>query len=288
MLADDGQILVWYLPEEAEPNELDKLEQIGNIIRATDTKHRPLFTYASNSDAEYLKRVSGIVDAVGYGTYPSYYAPHPRIIVKQRIDWAYKCGVPVVIAALEALEGKFNWVRRKDVRFDAYQSLISGAKGIMWYAYYYAKPRPELLEAVLEVATELNGPENLGEVLLLGKEPKSLQCILLEGPTLSPPTPKCAEEGTGSIRYDSALWTAREYKNYLYIFAVNTAQKVETGAATDDGGAAYMIKVKFGPISSPSSKIQIIGESRVVDLSDGYFIDTFEPLGTHIYKVKLD
>jgi hypothetical protein len=284
LAGNDLTLLVWDLPEEVKAEELDKLEQIGNIIRATDTKHRPLITYVWVSDAEYLKRVSSITDAVVFGTYPSLHG-NTRIDVKQRIDLAYKNGVPVVIAALEALEGKFNWVRPKDVRFDAYLALISGAKGIMWYAYYYAKPRPELLEAVLEVATELNGPEGLGEVLLSGKEPNSLKCRLLEGPALSPPTSVYVSE---QKQYDSVQWTAREYKNYLYIFAVNTAQKVATGAATDDGGAAYMIKVKFGPISSPSSKIQIIGESRVVDLSDGYFIDTFEPLGTHIYKVKLD
>jgi hypothetical protein len=282
-LASNDQILVWYLPEEAKENELDKLEQIGNIIRATDTKHRPLITYVCDSDAEYLKRVSGITDAVVYGWYTSLHGSQPRIDIKRRIDWAYQNGVSVVIASLEALEGKFNWVRPKDVRFDAYLSLISGAKGIMWYAYGYAKPNTELMEAVLEVADELNGSEGLGEVLLSGKEPKSLKCRLLEGPALSPPTSIYEHK-----QYDSVQWTAREYENYLYIFAVNTAQKVETGAATDDGGAAYMIKVKFGPISSPSSKIQIIGESRVVDLSDGYFIDTFEPLGTHIYKVKLD
>jgi hypothetical protein len=290
MLADDGQILVWYLPEEAKTKELGKLEQIGNIIRATDTKHRPLITYASDFDAEYLKRVSGIADALVFGAYPSLYMPRPRADIKRRIERAYESGVPVVIAALEALEGRRNWTRPKDVRFDAYLSLISGAKGIMWYAYYCAKPRAELLEAVLDVATELNGPENLGEVLLLGKEPNSLQCRLLEGPTLSPPASAYErdwEKKNKFKQYDSVQWTAREYENYLYIFAVNTAQKVETGAATDDGGSAYTVKVKFGPIGSPFSKIQIISENRIIDLSDGYFIDTFEPLGTHIYKVKL-
>jgi hypothetical protein len=287
LAGSDLTLLVWYLPEEANAKELDKLEQIGNIIRATDAKHRPLITYVNEPNAGYLERASGITDALIYGIYPSYYAPRPRVDVKRRIDWAYKKGVPVVFAALEALEGKFNWVRPKDVRFDAYLALISRAKGIMWFSYSRAKPNAELVEAVLAVTTELNGPENLGEVLLLGKEPKLLQCVLLEGHALSPPTSRFGQDNEFK-QYDSAQWTAREYKNYLYIFAVNTAQKVETGAATDDGGAAYMIKVKFGPISSPSSKIQIIGESRVVDLSDGYFIDTFEPLGTHIYKVKLD
>jgi hypothetical protein len=290
-LAKNNQILVWYLPEETKAKELDKLEQIGNIIRATDTKHRPLITYVSDSNAEYLKRVSGITDALVFGSYPSLYMPRPRADIKRRIEKAYESGVPVVIAALEALEGRRNWTRPKDVRFDAYLSLISGAKGIMWYAYYYAKPRAELLEAVLDVATELNGAEGLGEVLLSGKEPNSLKCILLDGPALSPVASayKQDEEKKNNFKqYDSIQWTAREYGSYLYIFAVNTAQKVETGAATDDGGAAYAVKVKFGPISSSFSKIQIIGESRTKEMLNGYFEDTFEPLGTHIYKIKLD
>lgn len=212
-LAGNDQILVWYLPEEVEMENLDKLEQIGNIIRATNTKHRPLITYVSDSDAEYLKRVSGIADAVVFGAYPSYCMPRPRADIKRRIEKAYESGVPVVIAALEALEGRRNWTRPKDIRFDAYLSLISGAKGIMWYAYYYAKPRAELLEAVLDMATELNGPENLGEVLLLGKEPKSLQCRLLEGPRFSPPASAYEqdwEKKNEFKQYDSVQWTARE------------------------------------------------------------------------------
>ena len=291
MLANNGQILVWYLPEETKAKDLDKLEQIVNIIRATDTKHRPLITYIESWNPEYLRKMDSITDAVILGAYPSLYSPRPRADIKRRIDNAYEEGALVVIAALEALKGRRNWTRPKDVRFDAYLSLISGAKGIMWYSYYSAKPRPELLEAVLEVATELNGNEGLGEVLLSGKEPNSLQCRLLDGPAFSPPASAYKKNGdkkNNFRQYDSIQWTAREYGSYLYIFAVNTAQKVEKGAATDDGGAAYMVKVKFGPISSPVSKVQIIGESRTKDMSNGYFEDTFEPLGTHIYKIELN
>jgi hypothetical protein len=225
--------------------------------------------------------VGSITDAVVFGFYPSYHGAIARVIVKHRIDLAYERGVPVVIAVLEVLEGKYSWVRRKDVRFDAYLSLISGVKGIMWYGYYYAKPNAELLKAVLEVATELNGPENLGEVLLLGKEPNSLQCILLEGPALSPTTTWYEQFPPVA----SVQWTARKYKNYLYIFAVNTAQIV---GATDDGGPGLIVKVRFGPVNNVSSEVEVISEGRTISLSDNYFVDTFEPLGTHIYKIKLN
>jgi len=290
-LAGNDQILVWYLPEETKAEDIDKLEQIGNIIRAMDGRKRPVITYASDSDGEYLKRLGRIVDAVVFGAYPSLYMPRPRVDIKRRIEKAYESGVPIVIVALEALKGRRNWTRRKDVRFDAYLALISGAKGIMWYGYYHAEPRPELLEAVLEVATELNGPEHLGEVFLLGKEPKLLSCQLLKGPRLSPPA-SAYEKGWESKgvfkRYDSIQWTTREHEKYLYIFAVNAAQKVERLKAVDDGGAAYRVEVKFGPIGSSSGVVRVISEGRTIDLSGGYFVDSFEPLGTHIYKVSLN
>jgi hypothetical protein len=215
--------------------------------------------------------------------------PRPRVDIKRRIEKAYESGVLVVIAGLEALKGRRNWSRPKDIRFDAYLSLISGAKGIMWYGYAYAKERPGLMEAVLDVATELNGPEHLGEVLLLGSKKVAVECRLLNGPAFSPAASAYEEKDEKILkRYDSIQWTNREYKGHLYIFAVNTAQKVETGPATDDGGAEYMVKVKFGPINAAFSDVRVISEQRQIKLSDGCFVDTFDPLGTHIYKIKLN
>jgi len=284
-LAGNGQILVWYLPEEAKAKELNKLEQIGNIIRATDDKKRPLITYVVNWRAKYLKRVNSITDAVVFGFYPNYYGVKPRIEIKRRIEHAYKSGVSVVIAALEAFKGKAGWPRPKDVRFDAYLALISGAKGIMWYCYAQAKQRPQLLEAVLEVATELNGPERLGEVLLLGKEPRLLGCKTVKGHTYFHDDYIYGTSVRTPLKLSSIQWTAREYEKYLYIFAVNTAQEL---GAVDDGGKACTVEVEFGPVSSVSSGVHVISEGRTINLSGGYFADSFEPLGTHIYKVRID
>ena len=284
-LAGNNQILVWYLPEETKAENLDKLEWLGDIVRATDTRKRPLITYVWNWRPKYLKRVNSITDAVVFGAYPSYHGVRPRIEIKRRIEHAYKSGVSVVIAALEALKGKKNWTRPKDVRFDAYLALISGAKGIMWYCYAQAKQRPQLLEAVLEVATELNGPERLGEVLLLGKKPRLLGCKTVKGHTYFHDDYVYGTSVRKPLKLSSIQWTAREYEKYLYIFAVNTAQEV---GAVDDGGKACTVEVEFGPVSSVSSGVHVISEGRTINLSGGYFVDSFEPLGTHIYKVKID
>ena len=288
-LANNDQILVWYLPEEIEAEHLKKLELIGNILLTTDKNKRPLMTYVVDSNAEYLKRVGSIVDVLAFGAYTSLYSPRPRADVKKRIEKAHESGVPVVIACLEALKGRRNWTRPKDIHFDAYLALISGAKGITWYCHAQAIQRPALFEAILEVATELNGPERLGEVLLSGKEARTLSCKLIKGPALSPPA--SAYEGKATTitkRYSSIQWTAREHKEYMYIFAVNAAQKVETLKAVLDGGPAYRVTAKFGPIKSVSSHAIVISEGRTIKLSGGYFVDIFEPLGKHIYKIALN
>jgi hypothetical protein len=284
-LANNSQILVWYLPEETKEKDLDQLKQLSDIIRDTDSRKRPLITYVVDWQADYLRRVNGITDAVVFGAYPSYHGTRPRIHIKRRIEHAYESGVSVVIAALEALKGKYNWTRPKDVRFDAYLALISGAKGIMWYGYAYAKQRPELVEAVLDVATELNGPERLGEVILSGKKPRFLTCQAVKGPAYFHDDYKYETGARTSLKLGSIQWTGREYEKYLYIFAVNTAQKLRTAK---DGGEACRVTVMFGPIQNKSSKIHVISEDRTIQLSDGYFTDTFEPLGTHIYKVRIE
>jgi len=290
-LAASNQILAWYLPEEAKPADIPKLKQIADIIRTTDSMKRPIITYASQANAEYLRRVAAVVDVLVFGAYPSLYMPRPRADIKRRIDTAYESGAPVVVAALESLKGRRNWTRRKDVRFDAYLSLVSGAKGIMWYGYYYARSRPKLVESILEVAMELNGSMQLGEVLLTGEQPTSLTCTLVEGPAHSPPTSAYEENWQANntfTRYDSLQWTARKHKGALYIFAVNAAQKVVSGPATDDGGSSYSVTAKFGPFNSDSSKVDVIGEERSITPSLGYFSDSFLPLAVHIYKIPVD
>lgn len=280
-LADNKQILVWYLPEETEWENLKYLEMIASLIRDIDKDNRPIITYSRNEPPSYLHRVGGIVDAVVFGYYPNYYDKGTRVGVKERMDKAYSSGVPTVIAALSAFKsnrGKRRWTNPEHVRFDAYLALVSGAKGILWYKYDDAKKYPPLLEAILETAEELNGTENIGEVLLSGEKPDWLKCKASfsrrdELGGRNPP-----------LNYDSIfLWTAREYKDYLYIFVLNTSQESEI---VGDGAAPYDVKLKFATFTT-TAETSIIGENRKIKLVDGYLVDTLGPLEIKIYKRPL-
>ncbi len=270
-LADNRQIIAWYLPEETKWKDLDNLKKLSDMVRDIDKEGRPTLTYSRHEPDAYLSRVGGIVDAVIFGYYPGYYTGGIRINIKKRMDKAYRSGVPIVIAALEAFKTKRGWTRPEHIRFDAYLALISGAKGIMWYNYDQAKQRPKLLEAILKTSNELNGPESIGEVLLLGEEPDHIKCgvRLIVGRVID------------QARYESMIqWTAREYKGFLYVFVANA---LEGNGIVD--GSEKSCQVKFGPIVNTSSEIRVIGEERTIQISDSHFVDILPSLGVNVYKI---
>ena len=283
-LKDNKQILMWYLPEEMKLDELKYIRQIAEIIESTDDYARPMITYASDCDSEYLNQVGDIVDAVVFGAYPSYYSPRPRLDVRRRIDKAYKSGVPVVFAALEAIHnGKMGPTKPEYIRCDAYVALVSGAKGIMWYCYARARHMPEVMEAVFDVAEELNGPARLGEVLLVGEVERGIKCRLINGSWYGPPA-SAYEKRTTNIKrlYSSIQWTARKHKGGLYIFAVNMNEKIR---APGNGGQAYSVEAVFESLNVSANKAEVLFEDRTIPITENSFSDKFEPLEVHIYRI---
>ena len=285
-IVNDKQLLVWYLPEETDPDDLQYLRRIEKIIRQKDLSHRPIITYVENYVPGYWEGVSQIVDALALGIYPAMLPNGVRADVRRAIDKAYSVGVPVVISALEAWGYKGTITTPKQARFDAYLALISGSKGLLWYSYHEASKYPELMQAVLEIATELNGPDKLGEVILKGKTPSNIKSRLICGSAYAPPA--CAYENRNreiKIVYSSLQWTAREHDGYLYIFAVNMNQKLNKNI---NAAAEYEIEVAFENITASAREAEVMFESRKIPIFNGKILDVFESIGTHIYKIKLN
>ncbi len=283
-LVDNRQIMIWYLPEEIKPKDLGYVKRIAEIIRQKDPYQRPIITFVNNYVPGYWEKHSTFVDALALGIYPAYDSG-PRAGTKRAIDKAYSVGVPAVISALEVWEHKGIRTTPKEARFDAYLALISGAKGILWYSYNDAKKYPELMEAVFQIASELNGPDKLGEVFLNGKTPSSIKCRLLSGSPYAPPA--CAYENRNrKIKrvYSSLQWTAREHEGYLYIFAVNMNQKL---GATDHGGEDKAVTVRFEKLLSVNDNVKVLFEDRQLTIKNNSFSDSFDPLGTHVYRLKI-
>ncbi len=284
-LVDDQQLLLWYLPEEIGLDKVSYIKPIAKMIEQKDKFNRPLITYLDNYVEGYWESVSEITDALIFGLYPILYSDCPRINCKRVIDKAYQVGVPVVFKSVEAYQYKGRWTTPKEVRCDTYLALISGTKGIIWYCYAQARNNQKLMNELYKLGEELNGEKRLGEVILTGDKNVDITCRLLKGDKYSPPATAFENRNRKIKRlYASLQWTARKYKNSLYIFAVNVNQKVDKN---DHGGEEYAVEVSFESKDFSDGDVTLISEGRILEIQKNKFKDKFFPLETHIYKVEL-
>ncbi|MDD5326963.1 MAG: hypothetical protein PHY02_04000 [Phycisphaerae bacterium] len=294
-LVNDNQILAWYLPEERKaPDEVKRNSEIARIIQEVDIKKRPMFTYVEWPEKEYLKKSGEYVDALLFGAYPSYYSPRPRIDIRRRIDLAYSSGVPVIIGTVESVKDPepgqrlpaMGATRPEYIRADAYIALIGGAKGLMWYCWAQARKVPGLMDSIYEVATELNGPQKIGEVLLSGLATEGIECKLISGDKYAPPASAYENKSTDTaFLYSSLQWTARRHEGYLYIFTVNVNEDVR---APNNGGQDYAVKVQFHIPYKTDGQVKVLFKDRNIKLDNDRFVDEFMPLEVNVYKIKLE
>ena len=284
-LFENQQIFAWYLPEEVEPIDLTYLASISNVIKKSDAARRPIITYVENYVKGYWEKAAECTDALVFGAYPILLPAHPRATGRRIIDKAYEVGVPVVIKAVEAYTKRGRWTRPKEVRFDTYLSLISGAKGIFWYCYARAHENPELMAEIFKLAAELNGPDRLGEVFLVGEDIENIRCELIKGDRYAPAA-TAFENRNQKIkrRYAAIQWVAKRYDKAIYIFMVNLNEKI---GAPDHGDKDYQVTVRFKSDLFHGVEVQVMHEARFLNVKENSFADTVEPIGTHIYRVLL-
>ncbi|RKY08301.1 MAG: hypothetical protein DRP56_04325 [Planctomycetota bacterium] len=291
LIARDKQLMLWYLPEESQPEDLKDLQMLAGIIRSQDPYSRPLTTFVKSGQKIHWKNISKIVDAMILGIYPCHIKnPAPRADIRRYIDFAYEQNVPLIFSALEAFKSEKRrnvWPTPKEVRFDAYLSLISGSKGLFWYGHTYLIKNPKLYAAVLQLALELNGPTHLGEVFLLGQRADSIECQLIRGSAYAPPA--CAYQKDWwkkeKYLYSSPQWLALRHKKNIYIFAVNMNEKIGTA---DHGGPDYAVTVQFKNLPETVKNVEVLFEDRQLAVEDHSFTDSFDPIGTHIYRLEIE
>ena len=136
-------------------------------------------------------------------------------------------------------------------RFMSYLTLVSGAKGMLWYSFKYQGPtlpeaQPDLWKAQLQLIREIRELEptwifpGLGERLGTGNN--AIRAIAKRGPNDS-----------------------------MIVVAVNTSQ-TET------------ISARIQTPSKENKNISVFYENRKCSVKDGLVCDTFKPLDVHIYQ----
>jgi hypothetical protein len=258
-LSDHDALVWWYLPEE--PTDYGATKRLYRIVQEYDPRQRPAITYFATTA---LSGWCDAVDGILIGSFPEYYEkPHANVMA--RVDQVQEAcpGWPVIASPMffdTHFDGTGDYPSPAEARFDAYTAIIAGAKGLHWYSYYRGVGLTDLWAGLQEVSLELS---SLKGVLTSPPVFQSIQPLILSGPTQSPPT-------EGRV-YDSIQTWQAEYLGDTYIFASNLA----TGTVT----------ARFTGLTGRTDPLEILFESRSLDIVDEAFEDTFAPNEVHVYHL---
>ena len=278
---DNPRIAFWYLrPEELRPwrkPEMAYLQAASRAVRGTDPLRRPLWVYdPAHANASRLASIAPWVGYLGKGLYPNYASMKDdrvwcRWAIEQEVEAIKASGadaVPIAVPEMfqqpaDADLGKIPaWARH-----DVYLSLISGAKGVIIFS---ARRRPEFpardtyYKAYADVARELLGPLNLGQVFLFGEPRTDLEVDVIEGPAeleMRFPSGGVKEP----IVYPSVASYDVAYGNDRYLFVVNSANKP--------------VKIAVGGMPYNVMRAESLFEKNpAFDIAEGEFVATLAPL----------
>ena len=155
-------------------------------------------------------------------------------------------------------EGNVGRPAPEQVKAQVWIALVHGAKGIEYFCHQFS---PEFVEA---------GPlhEDYADI----KE--MMASINAQVTELAPVLNSPDTSGFASVESSNSEVTVdfitKEYEGAQYIFSVGMQADSTTATFHIDGGGF----------------VEVLGENRIIEVSDGKFSDKFEPHGVHLYRVR--
>ena len=160
---------------------------------------------------------------------------------------------------------------------DFWQALVSGARGIIVYAHYHIRDRPEL-EAVWAAldsdASIVAGPERLGQVILEGVRQSGSTVTIVAGPdsTVSfPPSSTHTVTSDPNVRYPSIDLLTLRWRGDTYLMAVNSAEAP--------------VSARISGLPRVATTAREILERTTIPLRNGTLDLDFQSLGVHVLKI---
>lgn len=257
----------WYLPEEETASHQ---QPIAGIVRAND--NRPTATYLPWDAEHTLLEYQSFLEVSTKGSYPNYYT-EPRANCISWVESHLKV-FPTVAPALEAFG---DVPSPHEARYDAYASILAGAKGLSWYSYAYIKNNTAFWNALTQIAYEMAGdgnPDPIGQVVLSPRTTNTVTHSIMSGPIQSPTT--------YGKTYPSIMMLEKEYNGATYLLVVNNAQVYPGRAAYTDA----RVTVAFTVPNNMAQALVLFENGRKIEIADGHFTDLFEALEVHVYKLE--
>lgn len=171
----------------------------------------------------------------------------PVFIVLQGFSWGVTVSGP-------RRENFLRYPSRRETRFMAYNAIVHGAKGLMYWGLHHV-PRDHAFVA-------------------------DLRSVLNEIADLSPAWTRGEPLGTPALRYRERGSTiaagietmARRLNGEITLIAANTG--------IDPAAADFTLPPAF----PRNGELRVLGENRSVGVENGTFFDEFEGLGVHVYQ----
>ncbi len=277
----------WDLPEEMsskQPEMWETFQTWSTAARTRDPLRRPVYEYIPGFlTIDRVEEYVPWVDIVA-GTSYAHYAGIPRAAVRYQVGRAttairragyvvgddYAAGEKTPIAVLELF-----WDQRPEhpaptadeVYHDAWQAIVSGARGILVYSYRHRNDLPHLRatrDAYFRFSRQLTGDAPLDRAVLDGSEVPGVRAHVVEGPHRTP-TFRAADHSPRRS-YPSIDVRAWKWQGNRYVVAVNSSPRRVTARLSGLGSRAVFEDL-FGA-QDDTKRLR------------------FAPLGVHVLRVS--
>jgi hypothetical protein len=295
-LAGNPNLAWWSLPEEMEslvPSEVQILSDYLTWTRIYDPQQRPTYEYFPNGTSAYaISRLAPNVDVLGLGCYCEYIGM-PHAWVRYSVQNAglngiasagktvgndYLNGQKTLVAVLycaRLTDGNTNpptMPTPAQTYHDFWSAIASGVRGIAVFAYNRAlQDDPSLVTNLQQLnlaASQLTGPEKLGDAILYGTQ-DPVTFTISSGPTQTVAFQPPSEPAP--LQFSSLNVLSKTWSDTVFVIAVNSTDQAVTAVISNVPSFAASAALPF--------------ESRSVVVTNGSFTDSFPPWGVHIYKL---
>jgi hypothetical protein len=251
-LAPDRAILVTHAPHQL----VTTLRHYSRGATALSTAYYPIIP--KNLGATYGR------DAYGFhGDLPNqspsavgdYTRKTRRIAGNKRSVWTTLQGFPWNMpegADTPVDETTLRFPSRHELRFMAYDAIVAGANGILFWGAHHAQVGWPFWTDLASVATELS---DRAGVLISPTLPSKIRLRYHE----------LGYSDDAAIRY-----VLKRHAGRAYLLAVNTS--------------LYRARVSFERVPGSGASVDVLGESRTIIGEDHRFTDDFESLAVHVYS----
>ncbi|WP_407889216.1 hypothetical protein [Scytonema sp. NUACC26] len=289
-LARSDRVVWWDFPEERrywEKGEMALVTNYATWTRKYDPKKRPNYMYIpGHYTAEDVKQYVPYLDIIPASVYTTY-VNMPHAWVRWRIETTlkgihlahadigsdYLHGKKTPVAVLELFyEGGKSIMTSQGAYHDFWQSIVSGARGILIFSYWHKRDHPSLdsvWQTYNRAAQQITGPDQLGSVILHGKELRNVRFEITTGPQQT--SQFKFNDMAQPISFPSVNFLTKVWNNNIYVIAVNSTQEPVVG--------------KFIGLPPKAKQATVLFENNVVPVTDGTFNTRFASLGVHIFKI---